>query len=410
MRQYIGARYVPKLFNNNGSSEWVSGMPYEALTIVTYNSNSYTSSQNVPATTGNPQQNPEYWTNTGNYNGFMSELSQQISDLQQSFVNFTNQTQAQLNNQLKSISNMQGFKYYFVGDSYGMDTEKVTGWITKIKEICQAKGIVANGQGYGGYGIKGFSGNFKDVMNQWDLENYTHLIMLEGCNDFGTLEELEANLIPVINYCKEKNCHFVYGFIGNRFRNYQEAQDILQNYKIMFTLCLKHGVEFITESFIWNPSKSLYQSDLVHPNNYGTDNIANNCFQALCHEPYYTSYDIKNNDATWFNAHIEGDIMRIEIYCIIPKIEHEYQPQDQQPFLVLPRSSFPYDLLLFKTIGMVGIGAFTIDDSHVFTAPLNVVIREEGLYAAWYGRYNVEAPLQQIVIFAECTISLYEVI
>ena len=36
--QYVGARYVPKLFDDgNGGLEWKANTYYEALTIVTYN-------------------------------------------------------------------------------------------------------------------------------------------------------------------------------------------------------------------------------------------------------------------------------------------------------------------------------------------------------------------------------------
>lgn len=36
-RQYIGARYVPKFFDDGkGSSEWISGLSYEPLTVVTH--------------------------------------------------------------------------------------------------------------------------------------------------------------------------------------------------------------------------------------------------------------------------------------------------------------------------------------------------------------------------------------
>ena len=41
-RQYIGARYVPKFFDWDGSTEWRSGVTYEALTIVTRNGYNYT--------------------------------------------------------------------------------------------------------------------------------------------------------------------------------------------------------------------------------------------------------------------------------------------------------------------------------------------------------------------------------
>ena len=68
-RQYIGARYVPKIYSGiGGSPEWVANIPYEALTIVTYLGNSYTSKVPVPNTIGTPIANPDYWAITGNYN------------------------------------------------------------------------------------------------------------------------------------------------------------------------------------------------------------------------------------------------------------------------------------------------------------------------------------------------------
>lgn len=67
-RQYIGARYVPKFYDFNGSPEWRSGVAYENLTIVTRNGNSYTSKKPVPSNIGEPENNPEYWVSTGIYN------------------------------------------------------------------------------------------------------------------------------------------------------------------------------------------------------------------------------------------------------------------------------------------------------------------------------------------------------
>lgn len=67
-RQYIGARYVPKFFDWDGSPEWRPGIAYEGLTIVTRNGNSYTSKVAVPSNIGAPEENPEYWASTGTYN------------------------------------------------------------------------------------------------------------------------------------------------------------------------------------------------------------------------------------------------------------------------------------------------------------------------------------------------------
>lgn len=80
-RQYIGARYVPIFFNNNGSAEWISGIPYEPLTIVTYLGNSYTSTINVPSNIGDPPSNPNYWVNTANYNAQLNTLQGTLNSL-----------------------------------------------------------------------------------------------------------------------------------------------------------------------------------------------------------------------------------------------------------------------------------------------------------------------------------------
>ena len=77
--QYIGARYVPKFYENSqGGTEWQSGVIYEPLTIVTWNGNSYTSKKPVPATVGDPSAHPEYWAATGNFNAQLEEVMEKL--------------------------------------------------------------------------------------------------------------------------------------------------------------------------------------------------------------------------------------------------------------------------------------------------------------------------------------------
>jgi hypothetical protein len=71
-RQYVGARYVPKFAD---PVEWSNVGGYEALTIVTYLGNSYTSKKPVPA--GVDIGNTEYWVNTGNYNAQVEQYRQE---------------------------------------------------------------------------------------------------------------------------------------------------------------------------------------------------------------------------------------------------------------------------------------------------------------------------------------------
>lgn len=64
---YTGMRYVPIIGRRGESSAaWDNSEPYEPLTIVTYNNESYTSRQYVPA--GVAITNTDYWVKTGAYN------------------------------------------------------------------------------------------------------------------------------------------------------------------------------------------------------------------------------------------------------------------------------------------------------------------------------------------------------
>lgn len=84
VRQYIGARYVTKVYENSldpSSAEWESGRAYEPLTLVTYLNSSYLSKKEVPASIGDPASNPIYWVVTGAYNGQIATLQSQVTYL-----------------------------------------------------------------------------------------------------------------------------------------------------------------------------------------------------------------------------------------------------------------------------------------------------------------------------------------
>jgi len=91
VREYIGARYVPIFGRKDETSiAWDDSKPYEPLTIVLYQGNSYTSRQYVPA--GIPITNETYWALTGNYNaqveayrnevqGFRTDIDKNTEDI-----------------------------------------------------------------------------------------------------------------------------------------------------------------------------------------------------------------------------------------------------------------------------------------------------------------------------------------
>lgn len=81
-RQYVGARYVPKIMG-----EWDKNIPYEALSIVTYKGNSFTSKIPVPAKVDIGDDT--YWVNTGNYNVQIEEYRKETLEAKQ-LANNTN--------------------------------------------------------------------------------------------------------------------------------------------------------------------------------------------------------------------------------------------------------------------------------------------------------------------------------
>ena len=93
-RQYIGARYVPIFGRKNDDSiEWNNSAPYEPLTIVLHEGNSYTSRQYVPV--GIDILNESYWANTGNYNA-------QVEAYRQDVIRLSNSLDTEIDNRTKA--------------------------------------------------------------------------------------------------------------------------------------------------------------------------------------------------------------------------------------------------------------------------------------------------------------------
>lgn len=81
-RTYVGARYVPIIGRRGESSAaWDDSKPYEPLTIVLYEGDSYTSKQYVPA--GIDISNTDFWAQTGNYNAQLASYQETVNDFMQ---------------------------------------------------------------------------------------------------------------------------------------------------------------------------------------------------------------------------------------------------------------------------------------------------------------------------------------
>ena len=78
VREYVGARYVPKFSEINGGV-WDNTYSYEALEIVKHGNDYYTARKPVPV--GADILDTTYWVLTGNYNGAIASLTSRVDAL-----------------------------------------------------------------------------------------------------------------------------------------------------------------------------------------------------------------------------------------------------------------------------------------------------------------------------------------
>lgn len=172
-RQYVGARYVPKIFNNNGSNEWIPNYSYEPLTIVLYGNASYTSMTTVPPSIGNPANNPQYWALTGNYNGQLEQIRQDILNLKE----------------LVKSNFWNGKKVVVYGDSLSAHFNNYWNILSLITD-CTITNRAINGTPL----IKSINGNggVDMAQNANDLNNFDIIVFAYGTNDWQGSYELHS--------------------------------------------------------------------------------------------------------------------------------------------------------------------------------------------------------------------------
>lgn len=134
-RQYIGARYVPKFYQGSNGNEWESGVIYEALTMVTYLSNTYCSKKPVPARTITPNLDTEYWVLTAAYSSQTAKLREEFEDYKET----VNENLGDINNILDVIT-----EGYTMPELFGAKGDGVTDDTQAIKDaIDTGKPVIA---------------------------------------------------------------------------------------------------------------------------------------------------------------------------------------------------------------------------------------------------------------------------
>ena len=289
-RQYIGARYVPKFYTNSlGGNDWQQGVAYEALTVVTYNGNSYTSKVPVPASVGNPSANPEYWVATGIYSAQVEVLRQQVEGVLADVETNTDD----IDNLKEGYYNFKHRKVLFIGDSYAegwTPDGTYTGWPELVgnKIDCEDWEQVY----VGGIGFSSTIGgvNFGNAANNVeDKDSFTDIVICGGRNDAGASYSTLITAIDaaITNYKGLfRNAVIHIGMIAYTEETGVQV-DLYALYKAYLYGAVRRGAHYLygVETAIHNADSMA--SDKKHPNQTGQTQIANGIAAALKYD-YYT--------------------------------------------------------------------------------------------------------------------------
>lgn len=307
VKQYIGARYVPK-FDGDYNSE----KEYEPLTIVTYMFNSYTSKKIVPP--GILPTNEEYWACTGLYN-------QQVEEYRQQVVSYKEETDEELDLLNDKVDNINKTFALVFGNSYaaGVGSETNKGIYDRIKDtFTDSKLYYGSGTGFLAYESGHLADTFIAQLNtaildeSVDNNEVTHIVVLGawgesremaslGYDDFitqlldavyafkNTAKSAFPNLKEIsYAWCEGRNffSQSMYG-INNYFA------DAYKVHRAMSYVCNRRGVRYLGYvSWNINFKSGFFSADNYHPNDYGYESISNAWLAAYVGEFIPTRYEL----------------------------------------------------------------------------------------------------------------------
>ena len=194
-RQYIGARYVPKFFENpNGGCDWIKALSYEPLTVVTYLGNSYTSRKFVPLNT--EITNSEFWCPTGNYNAQIEEYRKETSDYSSKVELYSKKVDDWLYFTGKNI--------LIIGDSISDESVNPPNWVARAKEHLSGVASITNVSVAGAH-----YNEIPSMISKFETLNEFDLIIVEmGVNDFKRNDKMSVfntNVRSALQSIRDKN-------------------------------------------------------------------------------------------------------------------------------------------------------------------------------------------------------------
>lgn len=259
-RQYVGARYVPKIMG-----EWNKALQYEALSVVTYLGNSFTSK--IPVPSGIEIDDETYWVNTANYNAQIEEYRKNVQDLS-----------VKVSNMSLDVNALKNKKIIFVGDSFIANYSN--SWATYAKEYLNVDGYIW-GVGGSGFAVRDYQ--WIDIMkNRENLvdnkEEITDVIFGSGGNDNSYSSSVIYNaMLEIKNYIKSTypNAKISVAYLGwtgiqrNRLIYTDGRNAYIENCTKLGFRYLK-GCEWVLHNYKYlKDNTNVNENDYLHPTDDG---------------------------------------------------------------------------------------------------------------------------------------------
>lgn len=329
IRQYIGARYVPRFVGTYDPTQI-----YEALDVVDNGSGtSYIARKTVPA--GTPLTDSSFWFVYGAASGAIIQLQNDMI-----------QAQNDIGTLQTDVGRLTDRKFVFIGDSYGetyIDSGvTIHGWLEKIGNVMglsasqiSSDSFAVSGYGFYGDGTKTF---YSKIVAMTPDNDVTDVVIIGGTNDIGdtigTYIKDALQAIPSIF----PNARIWVGFCA-----YRSVWDAGQTYmKTLDDYCeySSHYGAIFMDSLQYCLYNKAYELNSTHPNNNGTD-VMTNAISTILKGGRYRSIVPKTeanmNPDTYCKLNlatckhyfeIDDNMVRFMIYGANERIEYRFESGD----------------------------------------------------------------------------------
>jgi len=300
------------MFGRQGeqSIDWDNTQPYEPLTIVSYQGNSYTSRQYVPA--GIPITNEAYWALTGNFNAQIDAYRAEVAR----FDGRITANEDGLEQARTDIDNLTN-DVVIIGDSWASDSNpSLPTWANTFE--ADYRGNVYN-FAYGGARIADtssenyFTGQVNQAMNDTsiDPDKVGTVLFVGGINDYRHASSQVNIASTVANKLNE-----LIATMKTRFSNAKYI--VVLNHQIWVSYNLYRYIEVIKAAVApsaivvstlgWFRASIHYRSDFLHLNGAGSNVMLQNMKSLICgtgvlnYQEQYFSFNLTTNDAKVFRV------------------------------------------------------------------------------------------------------------